>query len=150
MLPPDNQGFITFIANADYYTIQDTILQLEYQSCTLSFTMLQTWPLRKLRPIGEKIVSKIPVLSGIRIIDTLFPIAQGATCGIAGGSSSGKTDLCQNIAQYSNSDIVVFVACGERGNEIAQLKNNSFVNKKKYKFFMSFKNNLKEHVLLRK
>lgn len=127
MLPPDQQGIITFIAESDYYTIQDTILELDFQGRIFSYTMLQIWPIRKPRPFTKKIESTTPILTGMRVFDTLFPIAQGGTCTIPGSFGSGKTVLCNNLTQYSNSDVVVYVACGERGNEIAEIK-NEFVN----------------------
>ena len=83
--------------------------------------MLQVWPVRQPRPVLEKLAIRRPLLTGQRVLDALFPCAQGASCAMPGAFGCGKTGLSQALAKYSNSDVVVYVGCGERGNEMAEL-----------------------------
>jgi len=101
--------------------------------------MMQVWPVRKSRPSREKLVAETPLVTGQRCIDTLFPVLRGGTAAIPGGLSTnggmvalysscfsgafgcGKTSLMKAICKYSESDVVIFVGCGERGNEIAEM-----------------------------
>lgn len=83
--------------------------------------MLQTWPVRQARPCAEKLKTLQPLLTGQRVLDALFPCAQGASVALPGAFGCGKTALAQALAKYSNSDVVVYAGCGERGNEMAEL-----------------------------
>jgi len=83
--------------------------------------MLQYWPVRKPRPVNEKFASDTPLLTGQRVLDALFPCVQGGTCAIPGAFGCGKTVISQSLSKYSNSDCIVYVGCGERGNEMAEV-----------------------------
>lgn len=121
MLPPGEMGTITFIASADNYTIKETVLEIEFQGKKKSFSMLQYWPVRTPRPTAEKLASDNPLLCGQRVLDSLFPCVQGGTCAIPGAFGCGKTVISQALSKYSNSDCIIYVGCGERGNEMAEV-----------------------------
>jgi len=121
MLPPNDMGTITYIASNDNYTLKDTILETEFQGKTKKFTMLQFWPVRQPRPTSEKLPSDFPLFTGQRVLDALFPCVQGGTCAIPGAFGCGKTVISQSLSKFSNSDCIVYVGCGERGNEMAEV-----------------------------
>jgi len=81
--------------------------------------MLTVWPVRQPRPVAEKLLGDYPLLTGQRILDALFPCVQGGTTAIPGAFGCGKTVISQALSKYSNSDAVIYVVCGERGNEMA-------------------------------
>ncbi|XP_042478745.1 V-type proton ATPase catalytic subunit A-like [Macadamia integrifolia] len=120
-LPPDAMGKITYIAPAGQYSLKDTVLELEFQGVKKQFTMLQTWPVRTPRPVSSKLAADTPLLTGQRVLDALFPSVLGGTCAIPGAFGCGKTVISQALSKYSNSDTVVYVGCGERGNEMAEV-----------------------------
>ncbi|KAI7754266.1 hypothetical protein M8C21_033543 [Ambrosia artemisiifolia] len=120
-LPPDAMGKITYIAPPGQYSLQDTVLELEFQGVKKKFTMLQTWPVRTPRPVASKLAADTPLLTGQRVLDALFPSVLGGTCAIPGAFGCGKTVISQALSKYSNSDTVVYVGCGERGNEMAEV-----------------------------
>lgn len=113
-------GIVTWIAPAGTYTIIDTVLEIEFHGKTKKFTMLQNWPVRIPRPINEKVLPDYPLFTGNRVLDTLFPCAQGSTCTIPGAFGCGKGMIAQVITKNSNSDVVVYVGCGERGAELTE------------------------------
>ena len=119
MLPPGKSGVISFIAEEGEYTIIDDIYNLKKDDKEESFCMLQKWPVTKRKPFSEKEQPSEPLLTGMRIIDLLFPVAKGGTFAVPGGFGTGKTIIQQNIAKYCSADIIVFIGCGEPGNEIA-------------------------------
>jgi len=121
MLPPGEKGTITYIAMEGNYTLKDVVLELEFQNKTKKFTMLQYWPVRKPRESSEKLAADFPLLTGQRVLDALFPCVQGGTCAIPGAFGCGKTVISQALSKYSNSDCIVYVGCGERGNEMAEV-----------------------------
>ncbi|KAF3640967.1 V-type proton ATPase catalytic subunit A [Capsicum annuum] len=123
-LPPDAMGKITYIAPAGQYSLNDTVLELEFQGVKKQVTMLQTWPVRSPRPVATKLAADTPLLTGQRVLDALFPSVLGGTCAIPGAFGCGKTVISQALSKaslYSNSDTVVYVGCGERGNEMAEV-----------------------------
>ncbi|KAK4373901.1 hypothetical protein RND71_004578 [Anisodus tanguticus] len=120
-LPPDAMGKITYIAPAGQYSLNDTVLELEFQGVKKEITMLQTWPVRSPRPVATKLAADTPLLTGQRVLDALFPSVLGGTCAIPGAFGCGKTVISQALSKYSNSDTVVYVGCGERGNEMAEV-----------------------------
>ncbi|XXG64402.1 hypothetical protein AAC387_Pa05g2366 [Persea americana] len=120
-LPPGSMGKITYIAPAGQYNLKDTVLELEFQGVTKQFTMLQSWPVRSPRPVAAKLAADTPLLTGQRVLDALFPSVLGGTCAIPGAFGCGKTVISQALSKYSNSDTVVYVGCGERGNEMAEV-----------------------------
>merc|ERR1712080_498095 len=83
--------------------------------------MLQVWPVRQPRPVSEKLPANYPLLTGQRVLDALFPTIQGGTTAIPGAFGCGKTVISQALSKYSNSDIIIYVGCGERGNEMAEV-----------------------------
>lgn len=120
-VPPGAMGKVTYIAPPGHYTIQDTVLELEFQGVKKHLTMLQTWPVRTPRPVSAKLSADTPLLTGQRVLDALFPSVLGGTCAIPGAFGCGKTVISQALSKYSNSDTVVYVGCGERGNEMAEV-----------------------------
>ncbi|AQK60306.1 vacuolar proton pump3 [Zea mays] len=120
-LPPGSMGKISYIAPAGQYNLQDTVLELEFQGIKKKFTMLQTWPVRSPRPVASKLAADTPLLTGQRVLDALFPSVLGGTCAIPGAFGCGKTVISQALSKYSNSEAVVYVGCGERGNEMAEV-----------------------------
>lgn len=121
MTHPKARGKITWIAPAGEYTIVDTILKTDFQGSTMEHRMLQVWPVRQMRPVSEKLTANHPLITGQRVLDTLFPCVQGGTTAIPGAFGCGKTVISQSLSKYSNSDIIIYVGCGERGNEMAEV-----------------------------
>jgi V-type H+-transporting ATPase subunit A len=97
------------------------VLETEFEGKTTKHTMLQTWPVRTPRPCAEKLAADFPLLTGQRVLDALFPCVQGGTTAIPGAFGCGKTVISQALSKYSNSDVIVYVGCGERGNEMAEV-----------------------------
>ncbi|KAG0260726.1 H(+)-transporting V1 sector ATPase subunit A [Mortierella polycephala] len=103
------------------YTLEDKVLEIEFNGEKQEFTMMHTWPVRSPRPVAEKLVGDYPLLTGQRVLDALFPCVQGGTTAIPGAFGCGKTVISQSLSKYSNSDIIIYVGCGERGNEMAEV-----------------------------
>ncbi|KXN90454.1 V-type proton ATPase catalytic subunit A [Leucoagaricus sp. SymC.cos] len=121
LLPPRALGTITHIAEAGSYAVNDVVLETEFEGKTTKHTMMQLWPVRAPRPVSEKLTADYPLLTGQRILDALFPCVQGGTTAIPGAFGCGKTVISQAISKFSNSDIIIYVGCGERGNEMAEV-----------------------------
>eukprot|EP00884_Botryococcus_braunii_P023521 jgi/Botrbrau1/9853/Bobra.0313s0022.1 len=121
MVPPGARGNVTYIAPAGEYSLEDKVLELEFGGVKKEFTMLQMWPVRAPRPVAEKLLTNTPLLTGQRVLDGLFPAVLGGTCAIPGAFGCGKTVISQALSKYSNSDGVIYVGCGERGNEMAEV-----------------------------
>ncbi|MBD3189892.1 MAG: V-type ATP synthase subunit A [Candidatus Heimdallarchaeota archaeon] len=121
MVPPEVQGTITKIMKEGEYTIKDTIAQVKHNGEEKELTMLQKWPVRFGRPIKQRLEPSIPLITGQRIFDTFFPIAKGGTCAIPGGFGTGKTVSQHQLAKWSDAQIVVYIGCGERGNEMTNV-----------------------------
>jgi len=121
MLPPKACGTITYIAPKGSYTLEDVVLETEFEGEKSKFTMMQLWPVRTPRPCTEKLPADYPLLTGQRVLDALFPCVQGGTTAIPGAFGCGKTVISQSLSKYSNSDVIVYVGCGERGNEMAEV-----------------------------
>ncbi|KAG8217367.1 vacuolar type ATPase [Butyriboletus roseoflavus] len=121
MLPPRALGTITYIAEKGSYAVDDLVLETEFNGRTTKHTMMQLWPVRAPRPVTEKLTADYPLLTGQRILDALFPCVQGGTTAIPGAFGCGKTVISQALSKYSNSDIIIYVGCGERGNEMAEV-----------------------------
>ncbi len=119
MVPPGYSGSITYLAEEGDYTIVDDIYSLKSDTEEKSFCMLQKWPVTERKPFSEKVPPREPLLTGVRTIDLLFPVAKGGTFAVPGGFGTGKTIIQQNIAKYCSADLIVFIGCGEPGNEIA-------------------------------
>ncbi|XP_023245749.1 V-type proton ATPase catalytic subunit A-like [Copidosoma floridanum] len=121
MVPPNGRGKLTYLATSGCYSVTEPIAQLEFEGATSSVAMLQTWPVRQPRPYADKLRLERPLLTGRRILDALFPCAQGANTALPGAFGCGKTVIAQSLSKYSNSDVIVYVGCGERGNEMAEV-----------------------------
>merc|ERR1712127_1134928 len=121
MVEPKAKGEVTFIAPAGQYTNDETVLKLSFNGQETAFTMLQVWPVRSPRPVVEKLPANHPLLTGQRVLDALFPCVQGGTTAIPGAFGCGKTVISQSLSKFSNSDIIIYVGCGERGNEMAEV-----------------------------
>ena len=122
MVPPDMEGSLVKVMPDGQYTICDTIavIQLEDGS-EQELTMTQKWPIRIPRPTRKRYPATKPLVTGQRILDTLFPIAKGGTAAIPGGFGTGKTMTQHQIAKWSDADIIIYIGCGERGNEMTQV-----------------------------
>jgi V/A-type H+-transporting ATPase subunit A len=118
MVPPDSKGGKIKKISGGSFTVDDTICVLEDGT---EITMLQRWPVRVPRPVKEKLNPDVPLITGQRILDGLFPIAKGGTAAIPGPFGSGKTVTQQQLAKWSDSEIVVYIGCGERGNEMTEV-----------------------------
>ncbi|XP_042640853.1 V-type proton ATPase catalytic subunit A-like [Tyto alba] len=121
MVPPRSRGTVTYIAPPGHYSVSDVVLELEFQGSAEPLTMLQVWPVRQTRPVAEKLPANHPLLTGQRVLDALFPCVQGGTTAIPGAFGCGKTVISQSLSKYSNSDVIVYVGCGERGNEMSEV-----------------------------
>lgn len=121
MLPPTSCGTVTYVAPAGQYTVMDKILEIEFMDERSEFTMLQVWPVRQPRPCAEKLAANYPLLCGQRVLDALFPCVQGGTTAIPGAFGCGKTVISQSLSKFSNSDAIIYVGCGERGNEMSEV-----------------------------
>jgi V-type H+-transporting ATPase subunit A len=121
MLPPRARGKVRSIAAPGNYTIKDTVLEVEFDNKVHKFSMSHKWPVRQARPVAERLAGDVPLLTGQRVLDALFPSVLGGTCCIPGAFGCGKTCISQAISKYSNSEVIVYVGCGERGNEMAEV-----------------------------
>ncbi|MEJ2725071.1 MAG: V-type ATP synthase subunit A, partial [Deltaproteobacteria bacterium] len=118
MAPPEVAGVVRKVKPTGAYTIEEPVVELEDGA---GIKMAHLWPVRHARPFQEKLAPQEPFLTGMRVLDVLFPIAMGGTAAIPGPFGSGKTVAQQSLAKWSNADIVVYVGCGERGNEMTDV-----------------------------
>ncbi len=122
MIPPDKEGYVLNVVSDGDYTINEPILTLQLVDGTEEkITMTQKWPIRKARPIAKRFPPTQPLVTGQRILDTLFPLAKGGTAAIPGGFGTGKTMTQHQIAKWSDANIIIYIGCGERGNEMTQV-----------------------------
>jgi len=121
MVPPNISGRVKRVAPAGQYTITENLLEVEESGKTYHVQGFQRWPVRNARPVVEKMQGKSALLTCERVIDALFPVTQGGTAAVPGAFGCGKTVISQALSKYSNSDVVVYVGCGERGNEMAEV-----------------------------
>ena len=123
MVPPEVKGTVKSIAEGDF-KVTDTIAVLTKEDGTdAEITMIQKWPVRKGRPYVRKLPPQMPLVTGQRVIDTLFPIAKGGTAAVPGPFGSGKTVVQHQLAKWADADIVVYIGCGEHGNEMTDVLN---------------------------
>ena len=121
MIPPGVSGIIKSL-NSGEFTVVEPVGELEIESGeSVELIMMQTWPVRRGRPIKERLQLNAPLITGQRVIDTFFPCAKGGASAIPGGFGTGKTVTLQQIAKWSDADIIVYIGCGERGNEMADV-----------------------------
>ncbi|MBR7124166.1 MAG: V-type ATP synthase subunit A [Candidatus Methanomethylophilaceae archaeon] len=116
MVPPTMSGKVEKIL-AGSFTVEETVAVIDGQEVT----MMQKWPVRAPRPVAEKYQPTIPLVTGLRVLDTMFPLAKGGAAAIPGGFGTGKTVTQQSLAKWSDAEIVVYIGCGERGNEMTEV-----------------------------
>jgi V/A-type H+-transporting ATPase subunit A len=121
MIPPEICGTVRSIADKGDYTLRDVLAVIETSTGPREVTMLQQWPVRVPRPISERLRITEPLITGQRIIDTFFPIGKGGAAAIPGGFGTGKTITQHQLAKWSDAEIIVFIGCGERGNEMTEV-----------------------------
>ena len=121
MVPNGVSGEVTWVIKQGEYTVDETVAKVKTDKGERALTMVQRWPVRIQRPYKRKFVPARPMNSGQRIIDTLFPIAKGGTAAVPGPFGSGKTVVQHQLAKWSDVDIVVYIGCGERGNEMTDV-----------------------------
>ena len=121
MVPPNLNGTITWIAPEMKYTIDEPIARLKDSHGEHEITMLQHWPIRRVRPSKARLSPSEPLITGQRVLDTFFPLAKGGAAAIPGGFGAGKTVTQHSIAKWSDAEVVVYIGCGERGNEMTEV-----------------------------
>jgi len=121
MIPPGIRGRLKWIAEEGEYTIEDTIAVVEQDGKEVEVKMAHRWPVRIPRPYKAKLEPSLPLVTGVRIIDTFFPMAKGGTGAVPGGFGTGKTVTLHSLAQWSDARVVVYIGCGERGNEMTEV-----------------------------
>ncbi len=124
MVHPDLSGVVKKVAPDGEYKLFDTIAVIEDDLGEQhELTLCQQWPIRTARPVENRLTPSIPLITGQRVMDTLFPIAKGGTAAIPGGFGTGKTMNQHQLAKWCDADIIIYVGCGERGNEMSQVLN---------------------------
>ncbi|WP_121958674.1 V-type ATP synthase subunit A [Petrotoga sp. 9PWA.NaAc.5.4] len=121
MIPPNLSGRIVEIKQNDTYRILDTLAKIRTKDGVEEIKMFHEWPVRIPRPIKSKLEPNIPLITGQRVIDVFFPISKGGTAAIPGGFGTGKTITQHQLAKWSDADIIVYIGCGERGNEMTEV-----------------------------
>lgn len=122
MIPPHLHGKVVAVKPDGAYTIEESLITLDTGTReTVEIQMAQRWPIRTPRPVNQRFSASVPLVTGQRIIDTMFPIAKGGTAAIPGGFGTGKTMTQHQIAKWSDADIIIYIGCGERGNEMTQV-----------------------------
>lgn len=122
MVPPELSGEVVKVNPNGEYKLFDTVVVIkDDEGVEHNLTLCQQWPIRTSRPVKERLTSSVPLITGQRVIDTLFPIANGGTAAIPGGFGTGKTMTQHQLAKWCDADIIIYVGCGERGNEMSQV-----------------------------
>ena len=122
MVPPELSGEVVKVnPNGDYKLFDTVVVIKDDEGVEHNLTLCQQWPIRTSRPVKERLTSSVPLITGQRVIDTLFPIAKGGTAAIPGGFGPGKTMTQHQLAKWCDADIIIYVGCGERGNEMSQV-----------------------------
>ena len=122
MVPPQLSGKVVEAKPDGKYKLHDTVIKLEDTYGTVhELTLCQRWPIRTPRPVKARLTPTVPLITGQRVIDTLFPVSKGGTAAIPGGFGTGKTMTQHQLAKWCDADIIVYVGCGERGNEMSQV-----------------------------
>ncbi len=122
LLHPDLSGVVKEVKSDGEYKLFDTVAVIEDDLGELhELSLCQQWPIRTARPVKERLTPSIPLITGQRVMDTLFPIAKGGTAAIPGGFGTGKTMNQHQLAKWCDADIIIYVGCGERGNEMSQV-----------------------------
>lgn len=121
MVPPETEGVVKSISSEGNYTIDEQICALIGSKGDIPLSMVQRWPVRMSRPFKRKLDPNNPLITGQRILDTFFPIAKGGTAAIPGGFGTGKTVTQHQLAKWSDAEVIVYIGCGERGNEMTDV-----------------------------
>jgi V/A-type H+-transporting ATPase subunit A len=122
LVPPQIEGTVEAIAVQGEYRLTDTVLILRAANEErIELPLRSHWPIRQPRPVQERLPTDYPLITGQRILDTLFPVARGGRAAIPGGFGTGKTVLQETLAKWCHADVIVYVGCGERGNEMAEV-----------------------------
>ncbi|MBA7470797.1 V-type ATP synthase alpha chain [subsurface metagenome] len=121
LLPPDVKGILKSLAVEGQYTVEEPVALVATESGERAIAMMQRWPIRTPRPVAERLPVNRPLITGQRVIDTLFPVARGGTVAIPGGFGTGKTMIQHAIAKWCDAAIIVYIGCGERGNEMTDV-----------------------------
>ena len=123
MLPPNIEGEVLEI-NKGIFCVNDSIGKIKEKNGSIfEIKLMQKFPVRKQRPILKKLAPNLPLITGQRIIDSLFPIAKGGVAAVPGPFGSGKTIVQHQIAKWANADVIIYIGCGERGNEMTDVLN---------------------------
>lgn len=122
MVPPETEGYVLDVVGDGQYTIEEPLLTLQLMDGSeRKLTMTQKWPIRIPRPTAKRFPVVKPLITGQRILDTMFPLAKGGTAAIPGGFGTGKTMTQHQVAKWSDADVIIYIGCGERGNEMTQV-----------------------------
>ncbi len=121
MIPPYIKGKIEWVAPSGNYTIVDIIAKVRFDDEVIDITMKQKWPIKQARPYTKRQAISRPLVTGQRVIDAMFPLAKGGAAAIPGGFGTGKTMTQHQLAKWCDADIIIYIGCGERGNEMTQV-----------------------------
>ncbi len=122
MVPPNIKGEVVFVVQDGEYTVEDTLIKIkDLYDETIELNMIQKWPVRTGRPVEKRLAFGKPLVTGQRVIDALFPLAKGGAAAVPGGFGTGKTMTQHQLAKWSDADIIIYIGCGERGNEITEV-----------------------------
>jgi V/A-type H+-transporting ATPase subunit A len=121
MAPPNIEGTLTWIAPPKKYTIEEPVARVSVNGREQELTLMQRWPVRRPRPSKARRDKNEPLITGQRVLDTFFPLAKGGAAAIPGGFGAGKTVAQQSIAKWADAQVIVYIGCGERGNEMTEV-----------------------------
>ena len=121
MVPPNMEGEVISVASNGSHKVEDVLITLKTSKGNVELKMYQKWPIRQPRPVNRRLTIDRPLITGQRVIDTILPIAKGGTAAIPGGFGTGKTMTQHQLAKWCDADIIVYIGCGERGNEMTQV-----------------------------
>ena len=122
MLPPNVAGEVVAVKKDGKFSVNDEVVTIQNENGDkIKLTLCQKWPIRTPRPVAKRLQATIPLITGQRVIDTLFPVSKGGTAAVPGGFGAGKTMTQHQLAKWCDADIIVYVGCGERGNEMSQV-----------------------------
>ncbi len=121
LVPPGISGQVTWVAPDGDYTVDEVVARVKGEQGERELKMYHRWPVRRARPIRERLMPYAPLITGQRVIDTFFPIAKGGVAAIPGGFGTGKTVTQHQLAKWADADIIIYIGCGERGNEMTEV-----------------------------
>ncbi|MDH7556749.1 MAG: V-type ATP synthase subunit A, partial [Candidatus Methanosuratincola sp.] len=121
LVPPNVRGKVEFVAKEGDYTVEDIVCRVSGEKGKIELKMYHKWPVREPRPYFERLEPSEPLITGQRIIDTFFPVAKGGAVAIPGGFGTGKTITSHQLAAWSDAEVIVYIGCGERGNEMTEV-----------------------------